>query len=271
MRYLFSGANLALCIGCSGQTTGSRQWDVVFISRNPMDLNLFRRGGNLLFPLYQYLAEEDVKVSSTRKYNLNPDFIKAGAAALNLKFIPDRSGDLMASFGPEDVLHSIYALLHSPAYRQRYQDHLKSDFPSLPLISSKALFAALVDLGQQLVACHCLETEGYEEPSTFPHHSDHRVQAISYRPPQDNHPGQVWINPEQYFHGIAPETWTFTIGGYRPAQKWLKERMGRCLFFADIDHYRRLCGTLAATSRLMATIDFTIAAHGGWPLASAQS
>ncbi|MCY4054837.1 MAG: N-6 DNA methylase [Cyanobacteria bacterium MAG CAR4_bin_6] len=271
MRHMFSGANLALCIGRAGQVTGSKQWDVAFVSRNPTDLNLFRRGGNLLFPLYQYLAKEDIQVSSTRKHNLNPDFINASAAALNLTFISDGSGDLMASFGPEDVLHSIYALLHSPAYRQRYQDHLKSDFPSLPIISSKALFADLVDLGRQLVACHCLETETYEEAPTFPHHGDYRIQTVSYTPPQNNHPGQVWINSEQCFHGISPQTWNCAIGGYRPAQKWLKERKGRCLSFADIDHYRHICGALAATSRLMATIDSTIAAHGGWPLAATQS
>ena len=126
----------------------------------------------------------------------------------------------MASFGPEDVLYSIYALLHSPTYRQRYQDHLKSDFPSLPIISSKALFAALVGLGQQLVAHHCLETENYQDAPEFPHHGDNSIKKPSYTPPQNNHPGQVWINAEQCFHGVSPETWTFTIGGYRPAQKW---------------------------------------------------
>ena len=266
MRHMFSGANLALCIGRAGQVTGSKQWDVAFVSRNPTDLNLFRRGGNLLLPLYQYLAEEAAKVSSIRKHNLNPDFINASAAALNLEFVPDGPGDLVSSFGPEDVLHSIYALLHSPAYRQRYQDHLKSDFPSLPLISSKALFADLVDLGQQLVAHHCLDMQEYKEAPAFLHRGDHRVERISYAPPRHHHPGQVWINAKQCFHGVSPETWTFTIGGYAPAQKWLKERKGQALSFTDIDHYRRLCAALVATSRLMAAIDATIDAHGGWPL-----
>ena len=270
MKHMLSGLNLALCIGRAGQVTGSQQWDVAFVSRNPTDLNLFRRGGNLLFPLYQYLAGEDVKVSSTKKHNLNPDFIGASSAALNLKFIPDGPGDLMTSFGPEDVLHSVYALLHSPAYRQRYQDHLKSDFPSLPLISSKDLFAVLVDLGQQLVACHCLEMEGYEEAPIFPHLDNNCVKRVSYIPPQNNHPGQVWINAKQYFHGVSPKTWTFTIGGYCPAQKWLKDRKGQVLSFSDLHHYRRLCGALATTPPIMATIDSTIAAHGGWPLTSVQ-
>lgn len=266
VRHVLDGSNLALCVGRAGQATGSQQWDVVLVSSRPTDLNLFRRGGNCLFPLYQYLADEDVKVSSTRKHNLNPSFVNASSAALNLKFAPDGPGDLVTSFGPEDVLHSIYAVLHSPAYRQRYQDHLKSDFPLLPLINSKALFAALVHLGQQLVTHHCLEAEGYEEAPDFSHSGDNHVEAVSYRPPQNHQPGQVWINAKQCFHGVSPETWTFTIGGYAPAQKWLKDRKGHGLSFADLRHYRRLCAALATTPRLMAAVDATIDAHGGWPL-----
>ena len=70
----------------------------------------------------------------------------------------------------------------------------------------------------------------------------------------------------QSFEGVAPETWGFSIGGYRPAEKWLKDRKGRALGFADVARYRRLCAALAETPRIMARIDETIAAHGGWPL-----
>ncbi len=265
MKHMLDGPNLALCIGRAGQATGSQRWDVVLISDRPTDLNLFRRGGNCLFPLYQYLADEDVKVSSTRKHNLNPSFVNASSAALNLTFVPDGPGDLATSFGPEDVLHSIYAVLHSPAYRQRYRDHLKSDFPVVPLIGSPALFADLAGLGQQLVALHLLQEEGQDMP-TFPHPGDNCVENVSYGPPHHHHPGQVWINAGQCFHGVSPETWTFTIGGHCPAQKWLKDRKGHRLSFADIHHYRRLCAALATTPRLMAAVDATIDAHGGWPL-----
>ena len=258
MRHMLKGANVALCIGRAGQATGSTQWDVVLIADKPTDLNIFRRGGHCLFPLYRYWPDK-------KEHNLNPDFIKASATALNLKFVPDGSGDLLTSFGPEDVLHSIYALLHSPAYRQRYQDHLKSDFPILPLINSRGLFAALVRLGQYLVALHRLKTEGYEAPE-FPYHGSNSVEVISYSAPRNNHPGQVWINSKQCFHGVAPPTWTFSIGGYVPAQKWLKDRKGHRLSLADVHHYRRICTALATTAHLMARIDDTIDAHGGWPL-----
>ena len=57
--------------------------------------------------------------------------------------MPDGRGDLDATFGPEDVFHYIYAVLHSPEYRRRYADFLKSDFPRVPP-RGRALFAELV-------------------------------------------------------------------------------------------------------------------------------
>ena len=39
--------------------------------------------------------------------------------------------------------------------------------------------------------------------------------------------GQVWINKDQYFDAVPELSWEFYIGGYQPAQKWLKDRKGR--------------------------------------------
>ncbi len=80
--------------------------------------------------------------------------------------------------------------------------------------------------------------------------------------------GRVYINDVQYFEGVSPETWEFTIGGYRPAEKWLKDRRRRSLTYEDIAHYRRICASLADTPRVMARIDQAIESHGGWPLRS---
>ena len=64
-----------------------------------------------------------------------------------------------------------------------------------------------------------------------------------------------------------PETWAFTIGGYRPAEKWLKDRKGRVLSDDDINHYRQIIAALAGTNHLMHEIDELIEQHGGWPKA----
>ena len=259
MRHMLAGPNLGLCVGRAGQVVGSSIWDIVSVSRCPSDFNLFRRGGNCLFPLYIHPS------TYRREPNINQDFIKTLSAAIGLAFIPDGMGDLETTFGPEDVFHYVYAILHSPEYRRRYADFLKSDFPRIPLTNDRALFTKLVNLGKQLADLHLMETEGENTP-TFPVVGSNRMEKLRYAPPNDGLPGRVWINRDQYFEGVTPKTWTFAIGGYRPAEKWLKDRKDRVLSFNDITHYRTICAALAETPYIMTRIDEVIAAHGGWPL-----
>ena len=66
---------------------------------------------------------------------------------------------------------------------------------------------------------------------------------------------KVHINETQYFAGVSDIAWNFYIGGYQPAQKWLKDRKGRTLDYEDIQHYRHLCHALERTHALMQQID----------------
>ena len=67
--------------------------------------------------------------------------------------------------------------------------------------------------------------------------------------------GQIWINPEQYFTEVSKEAWDFYIGGYKPAQKWLKDRKGSCLSNEEVLHYGKLLYALEETIRIMNEID----------------
>ncbi|MFN4000472.1 type ISP restriction/modification enzyme [Algoriphagus sp.] len=67
--------------------------------------------------------------------------------------------------------------------------------------------------------------------------------------------GRVYINSEQYFDTVPEIAWNFYIGGYQPAQKWLKDRKGRVLDFEDIMHYQRIIKALTETDRVMGEID----------------
>lgn len=78
--------------------------------------------------------------------------------------------------------------------------------------------------------------------------------------------GRVWINDRQYVEGVPESAWTFPIGGYLPAQRWLKDRIGRTLGFVEQEEYMRIIWALMETKRLMAEIDASIKQHGGWPL-----
>ena len=49
--------------------------------------------------------------------------------------------------------------------------------------------------------------------------------------------------------------WEFYIGGYQPAQKWLKDRKESVLQFEDILYYQKIIVALTETDRIMKEID----------------
>ncbi len=181
--------------------------------------------------------------------------------------------------GPELIFHYAYAVFHSSTYRKRYAEFLRTDFPRLPLTSDFELFRILGGLGAELVGLHA---RGQGEPKGihFPIKDGNVIEEVRYQPPgradlpvgQDarqrvpTNVGRVWINKLQYVEGVPESAWTFPIGGYLPAQRWLKDRIGRTLGFVEQEEYKRIVWALIQTKRLMSEIDETIEQHGGWPM-----
>jgi predicted helicase len=122
----FLGRNIALAIGRAGQVTGSDTWDVVFCTDCPTDLNLFRRGGAMLFPLY---------------------LVEDGVSTLNFK--PGVPGD-------ERLFHYIYAVLHGNEYRTKYSEFLKMDYPRIPIPADEHLIDELAEKGRALAKVHLM-------------------------------------------------------------------------------------------------------------------
>ena len=263
MRHMLSGPNVGLSTTRGTEIAGG--WEHVFVSNSLIQHHTVSlKEVNYLFPLYIYPTEGQEHVGLAREPNLAKDLIEAMGSSLGLEFISEGLGNLQESFGPDDVFNYIYAVLHSTQYRRRYADFLKSDFPRVPLTGDRALFAALVALGKRLTDLHLMESEGHDSPA-FPMVGDNRVDKVRYAPPKNGTLGQVFINRDQHFKGVTPETWEFTIGGYRPAEKWLKDRKGRVLSDDDIEHYRKIVAALADTQCLMDKTDELIEQHGGWP------
>lgn len=77
--------------------------------------------------------------------------------------------------------------------------------------------------------------------------------------------GKVWINGEQHFDNVPEAAWRFFIGGYQPAQKWLKDRKGRTLNADDIMHYKAIVIALMETARLMADLSAIQKVTPLWP------
>jgi predicted helicase len=189
---------------------------------------------------------------------------------LGLTFVPEKTiGSEHIEVAPIDILDYIYAVLHSPTYREKYKEFLKIDFPRVPYPKDKATFWQLVNLGGEIRQLHLLEAAVVDTPTTqYPKEGDHivgkvRFEAhyekvegdvvynISFSEPM----GRVYINDTQYFEFIPERIWNFYIGGYQPLQKWLKDRKGRKLDYDDIQHYRKIIVALTETDRLMHEID----------------
>ena len=263
------------------------------VSRYPVDNRAFysNKGIMSFAPLYLYpsptenssrqksLAAADWPPGKDgRVPNLSPESVADFAEKLGLSFVPDGRGDSEATFGPEDVFDYIYAVFHSPSYRERYAEFLKIDFPRVPLTSDRKKFRRLVELGGELVALHLLESPLLARPATrYPVVGDNRVEKgyPKYFAPGEGEPGskagdgavlevgRVYINRSQYFEGVPPQVWEFQVGGYQVCDKWLKDRRGRQLSYDDLTVYQKVVVALKETIRLMEEVDSAV---GEWPL-----
>lgn len=186
---------------------------------------------NSIFPLYLYHSD------GTRTSNFAPKELKK--LIVNLSTEPS----------PDDLLDYIYGALHSPSYREKYKEFLKTDFPRVP-VPTQADFERLVPLGRELRNLHLMKSLVVDAgDTTFPESGSDLVEKLSY---VDN---KVWINDTQYFGNVPELAWNFWIGGYQPAQRWLKDRKGQVLTGQDFDHYQRIIKVLLETDRIMHVID----------------
>lgn len=209
-----------------------------------------------------------------RTPNLAPQFVQEVERRTGLSF---RWGDTtVEELGPEDLFGYIYALLHSPTYRTRYEEFLKGDFPRVPITSDAALFRTLARLGGELVGLHLLDAARapalHQLSTRFPVSGDNTVERG--QPRYDPAHARVYISADnakagksgQYFEGVPPAVWGFQVGGYQVCEKWLKDRVGRKLTYDELTTYQRIVVALRETLRVMGEIDAAIAEHGGWPL-----
>src|SRR5699024_10058758 len=277
-------------------------------------------GISYLGPLYIYPEDDGQQTldgQPERRPNLDAEIVQEIADGLELTFVPekneipdqvrdDKSGDRRVAkaspegpekptpesppeegnpgtFAPIDLLDYIYAVLHSPGYREKYKEFLKIDFPRVPYPSDADTFWQLVALGGELRQIHLLEHPVVDEfITTYPEAGSNEItKRLTKTQPgfilytEDDHPlestskvasnlsnesssseghaksdphlttgsdhrypneplGKIQINKEQHFGMVPKKAWNFYIGGYQPAEKWLKDRRDRTLTVDEI-------------------------------------
>jgi len=197
-----------------------------------------------------------------RIHNLSERLVNSLKTTFALKFCGDGKGDLLESFGPDDIFYYIYAIFHCPAYRSRYADYLKVDFPRLPITANLDLFRSLVGLGGEIAALHLMQSPKCDKPIfEFFSSNKAKIEKITWSN------STVWLDKAQTigFKGVSKEVWNFHIGGYQICEKWLKDRRDRLLLREDIFQYQKIVVSLSETIVLMEKIDAVIDQYGGWP------
>lgn len=198
-------------------------------------------------PLYTYAMDAETQ-QLERQANFNP---KLHRKLLKLAKHPE--------LGEPDelaIFDYIYAVLHCPAYRQTYAEFLKYDFPRIPWPASADEFWRLREQGSQLRQLHLMQPAAVgETPYPLLGDGDNCID----KPRLQN--SQIWINKTQYFDQVPSGVWSFYIGGYQPAQKWLKDRKGQQLNFSQLKHYQSILKVLSRTAEIMQNIVLTSSPH----------
>ena len=235
------------CLNVVRQTKQS-EWKQVLISNYPSPAVYVEiKDGSTVFPLWTYETE------GLRRENLSPAF---------RDYLDARYGH---HYSPEEILGYIYAVLHAPAYRKKYAEFLRLDFPRIPFAEEAEHFEALSQLGWALVRAHLMRDLPRTGFGELQGRGDCMVEHVR-RSEEDR---RVSINRTQGFAPVPEDVWNFHIGGYRALDKCLKSRKGRKHFspqgrdagrpypltLDEVTHIGRICDALSFTVRRMEEID----------------
>ena len=187
--------NRVICVGGYG-----RKEFAVLMSKFIPDLN-FYADPQQSFPFYTY--DED---GTNRRENITDWALEQFRA----RYQDD-------TIGKWDIFHYVYALLHHPDYRERYQANLKRDLPHLPYAPD---FCAFAKAGGRLGEIHL----GYEDAAEHPIKKvetpgkplDWRVEKMKLSKDKT----RIKYNDFLTLHGIPKEVFDYKLGN-RSALEWV--------------------------------------------------
>ena len=211
------------------------------------------RPGNAapIFPLYLYPKQDDGNKAPTLQFTKKQVTKKQENFTQEFrKWVDEKYGK---HYSPEQILAYIYAVLHSPNFRKKYEKLLKIDFPRIPFIDDETAFEQLAKLGQQLIDVHLLKIIPQEPNCQLKGECNEKVEKPIYVADKQT----LHINRTQHFTNVPKEVWEFKIGGYQVLDKYLKERKkaDRPLSSAEILHFPKIVKILVYTHKQMQAID----------------
>jgi len=152
------------------------------------------------------------------------------------------------SDNPKEILNYIYAILYSPTYRENYKEDLKYDYPRIPFTKDKKIFDRLQKLGEELIDLHLLKKVP-QSNAGYPNKGEHKISYSKYNEEEK----RLYINEKQYFENVKKEVYNYSIGGYKPIEKYIKAR--EILTLKDISHLIKVIAVIERTIYLQEEID----------------
>jgi predicted helicase len=124
------------------------------------------------------------------------------------------------SITKEDIFHYTYAVLHHPAYREKYALNLKREFPRLPFYED---FPQWVTWGKQLMDLHL----NYETVKKYAlKRIDKKLASNKANKPKlkaDKEAGNIQLDDITTLQGIPFEAWEYKLGN-RSALEWILDQ-----------------------------------------------
>lgn len=239
MKHIISNENIGI-IFTRGVITDT-DFDNIFISNKIIDRN-FTNYKTYFAPIYLY-----EKIDASKELNFD-EACKTNFKAPFLDFLKKYLGGslLKSEDYPYKILSYIYAVLYAPSYRSRYKEDLKYDYPRIPFTDDSSLFSSLSSLGSALIDLHLLK----KVPAPYSSYTVSGDDNIDFCKFEDN---KIKINASQYFDNVSEEVYNYSIGGYKPIEKYIKAR--ETLTLNDIMHIQKVISVIEKTIEIQSSID----------------
>ncbi len=118
----------------------------------------------------------------------------------------------------ENIFHYVYAVLHNPAYRKKYELNLKREFPRIPFYDN---FYQWVKWGEQLMNLHI----NYE--TSEPYNLEKKEIAEKDQPKAKlkalKDIGVIVLDDNTELHGVPKQAWDYKLGN-RSALEWVLDQ-----------------------------------------------
>ena len=120
----------------------------------------------------------------------------------------------------QDIFHYVYAVLHNPAYRKKYELNLKREFPRIPFYED---FQQWATRGEQLMNLHInYETvKPYQLRVTSNKLRDGIIPKAKLK--ADKEAGIIILDEQTELHGIPSVAWDYKLGN-RSALEWILDQ-----------------------------------------------